>query len=192
MQQESLAGAGAGAAVADLRGDLRSTGRRPRCLRAFELSPSAFGDIFVGGQWGGRDRAYHLACACGHDRFHVFGPAQQSGDRPRAFAGRLSVACAACQRVEGLFNPAVHGHDAELGHLEAAIDRGGRSGAFVCGGCGVRPMTVDVGLEYAGDPREDSSFGFAGNEHNVFTRFTVVGRCDGCSRLLRVADIDCA
>jgi hypothetical protein len=87
---------------------------------------------------------------------------------------------------------AQHGYDAELGHGSATIRGKGKRSAFACDKCGARPVTAHARFEHSGETLEDSTGAFTGNEQNLFTWFSLVGKCDGCKRVLHVADFECA
>jgi hypothetical protein len=168
---------------------IRST--PPRCLEGFALRPSRLKGVVFDGHGEPLNKVYQLACACGHDRFRVLGH-HVMNQRTPVFVSPLALECAACGKLTELIDTDVHGYDAELGHGSATIRGTGPRTPFACDTCGVRPMTAHARFEHSSETLEDSTGAFSGNEQNLFTWFSLVGQCDGCGRVLHVADFECA
>lgn len=162
-----------------------------RCLEGFRLEPSGLEGMSFDGHGEPINKVYRLRCACGHDHFRVLGHHLKNEGTP-IFVSPLALECAGCGKVTELIDTDEHGYDAELGHGTATIRGTGRRTPFACDKCGVRPMTAHARFEHASDTLEDSTGEFTGNEHNLFTWFSLVGECQGCGRVLAVADFECA
>ena len=91
-----------------------------------------------------------------------------------------------------LLDTDVHGYDAELGHGSATVRAEGDRVIFECALCGRQPLECFVRFEYPDDLLDRDFKDFAGREQELFTWFNLVGKCPGCSKLLAVADFECA
>jgi hypothetical protein len=63
---------------------------------------------------------------------------------------------------------------------------------YYCSHCGPRGMNVIVRFEYPDDHFDGDSEGFRGREQDLFTWFSLDGKCLGCNRLLDVTEFECA
>jgi hypothetical protein len=104
----------------------------------------------------------------------------------------LHLECAACQTVTSLLDTDVHGHHAELGHGTAIFRGRGDRVVFECPACGRQPLQAFVRFEYPDDLFDGDYLEFAGREQELFTWFSLIGRCPKCLQLLAVADFECA
>ena len=164
----------------------------PRCLDGFKIEPTELNDVAFDGHGSDFNKVYKLACACGHDRFRVLGH-HLKNDRGRAiFVSPLALECAACGKLTELIDTDQHGHDAELGHGGLTIRGEGPRTPYACAKCGVRPMTAYARFEHSGEELADSFLELFPDAHNYFSWFILVGTCDGCRRMLNVADYECA
>lgn len=164
----------------------------PRCLENFRMRLSELsGDAFTSH----RDpfsKVYQLDCsACRHDQFWPLGQASRVGGLA-TLAGPLALECCNCGRIAELFDIAQHGLRAELGLHPALEPAGGERSLFACDRCGPQPLTAHTRFEHASEIVENITGEFTGNEQDLFTWFSLIGRCDGCERLLHVADFECA
>jgi hypothetical protein len=85
-----------------------------------------------------------------------------------------------------------HGYDAELGHGSATIRGKGPRTVYACDKCGVRPVTAFARFEHSGEELADSFIEEYPNTQDYFSWFSLVGTCEGCKRMLNVADFECA
>jgi hypothetical protein len=164
----------------------------PRCLAGFKLRSSDLKGVTFDGHGEPLNKVFQLACTCGHDHFQVLGHHLTNDRGTSIFVSPLALQCAACEKVTELIDTDKHGYDAELGLGSATIRGTADRTPFACDECGVRPMTAHARFEHSSDIFEDSTGEFEGNEQNLFTWFSLVGHCEGCKRLLRVADFECA
>lgn len=164
----------------------------PRCLSGFKAEPSELKGVTFDGHGEPLNKMFKLRCGCGHDHFRVLGHSLNNDRGEPIFVSPLALECAICGNVTELIDTDEHGYDAELGHGSATIRGEGERSPFQCNRCGVRRMTAHARFEHSSETLEDSTGDFAGNEHNLFTWFSLVGECEGCKRVLRVADFECA
>jgi hypothetical protein len=90
-----------------------------------------------------------------------------------------------------LLDTDAHGYDAELGNGTATVRGQGARVVFECPRCGRKPLQAFVRFEYPDDLFEGDYPGFAGREQELFTWFSLVGRCSQYSQVVPVADFEC-
>ena len=164
----------------------------PRCLAGFRAEPATLTGVAFDGHGSDRNKVYRLSCPCGHDRFRVLGHFLRSDRGTDLFVSPLALECAACGKVTELIDTDRHGYDAELGHGSATLRGDGPRTHYPCDKCGVRPMTAYARFEHSGEELADSFIEEFPNTQEYFSWFSLVGTCEGCQRMLRVADFECA
>jgi hypothetical protein len=135
-----------------------------------------------------------LTCVCGHDRHFVLGYHWRNPDfhNKPVFLSPLSLRCASCGKETELIDTDRHGYDAEIGAVGFNAHALGERGEYPCDRCGRQPFQVCVRFENLDDLFDPHFEEFRGREQDLFSWFSAVGRCSGCSRLLRIADFECA
>lgn len=137
-----------------------------------------------------------LACTCGHEQHYVLGYHWRvPDDGPLLFLSPLALRCAACGKETPLLDTDRHGYDAEQGGIVATARAEGERGEYRCHRCGAQPLTVCVRFEYSDDLLDErwlSHEEFRDRQQDLFTWFSLVGKCPGCSYLLSVTDFECA
>ena len=88
--------------------------------------------------------------------------------------------------------PDIHGYDAELGHGSATIRAQGEKIVFECPTCGRQPLDIFVRFEYPDDLFDGGFPEFSGREQELFTWFSLIGKCPRCTQVLDVTDFECA
>ena len=164
----------------------------PRCLAGFDVASAGLPGVAFDGHGSDLDKVYRLACKCGQERFRVLGHHLKGGPDVDLFVSPLALECAGCGKVTELIDTDEHGYDAELGHGSATIRGEGSRGAYACDRCGVRPMTAYARFEHSSEELADSFIEEFPNTEDYFSWFSLVGTCEGCQRVLRVADFECA
>jgi hypothetical protein len=181
------------AAMARLReAEKRLRNTPPRCLAGFKVEPATLTGVALDGHGSGLNKIYKLSCTCANDRFRVLGHHVKSEQGGTVFVSPLALECALCGVVMELIDTDQHGYDAELGHGSATIRGDGPRTPFACDTCGVRPITAFARFEHSGEELADSFIEEFPNSQDYFSWFSLVGRCEGCKRLLNVADFECA
>ncbi|HZD59244.1 MAG TPA: hypothetical protein VE439_02165 [Anaerolineae bacterium] len=137
---------------------------------------------------------FALFCECGGSRHYVHGYRWTNPDFHNAvvFLSPLVLECAVCGKETDLLDTDVHGYDAELGNGAATVRAKGDRVAYECANCGRQPFDIFVRFEYPDDLFDSDSPEFAGREQDLFTWFSLVGKCPQCSQMLDVADFECA
>jgi hypothetical protein len=181
----------------------------PRCIAGFTATPAALPGVVFDGHASvppvpvpgvvieGADHlntVFLLTCVCGHDRHFVLGYHWRNPDfsNESVFLSPLSLRCASCGKETELIDTDRHGYDAELGGVVATALGEGERGEYRCDWCGVLPFQVCVRFENSADVFTRDFEEFRGREQDLFSWFSAVGRCSGCSRLLAIADFECA
>jgi len=137
---------------------------------------------------------FALSCYCGVNKHFVHCHRWTNVDfrNQIVILSPLDLECATCARTTPLLDTDLHGYDAELGHGSASARALGERVVFECPTCGRQPFQAFARFEYPDDLFEDDFPDFAGRQHDLFTWFSLVGRCLQCSQVLRVADFECA
>jgi hypothetical protein len=138
--------------------------------------------------------AFALSCQCGGDRHyvHCYRWVNAAFNNAVVTLSPLVLECAACGKMTELLDTDVHGYDSELGHGSATVRAQGERVLFECPACGRQPLEAFVRFEYPDDLFDGDWPEFAGREQELFTWFSLVGRCAQCSQRLPVADFECA
>ncbi len=163
----------------------------PRCLAGFKTEPAELPGVKFDGHGQPLNKVFHLCCTCGSDHFLALGYPLINRGVP-IFVSPLALQCATCKKVTELIDTKVHGYDSELGHTSATIRGKGERQPFACKTCGVRPMIAYARFEHSDETLYDSTGELIGKEQDLFTWFSLVGRCDGCEQLVNVSDFECA
>lgn len=148
----------------------------PRCLRELVAraaeDPGVELDALVE-EW--ENCFFALECSCGGRSFTV-----RSFIEERAY-GPIHLQCAACNRETTCFDPALHGYDVEIDHFPQPAPYRGPFRAFACPECESERFALTARFQYPDNVRED-----------LFSYFTLIGRCNGCNALATIASIECA
>jgi hypothetical protein len=102
-----------------------------------------------------------------------------------------------------LIDTAQHGFNGETSDRQQASDESGERlrlhpriegnrVAYRCKTCGPQPMTIYGRFEYSGDRYKTSDAKFAGRWQDLFSWFTLLGRCLRCDELRLVTDHETA
>jgi hypothetical protein len=136
---------------------------------------------------------FGLSCQCGGKLHYVHGYRWVNPDFGNAvvFLSPLVLECAACGKMADLFDSAIHGYDACFGHCWSVRAEGERV-VFECPTCGREPVEASVRFEYPDDLFDSGQPEFIGREQELFTWFSLIGKCSKCWRALPVADFECA
>jgi hypothetical protein len=112
--------------------------------------------------------------------------------RDLVFLSPLAARCEACGRITELIDTNRHGYDAEIGALVATMRGEGDRVEHECKECGRKPLRLWARFEYSRDLFDRGIREFHGREQELFSWFSLVGHCSGCSSLILVADYECA
>ena len=165
----------------------------PRCIAGFKAQPVELPGVAFDGHGEEFNPVFTLLCTCGHGKHFVLGHYWRNPDWHNAllFVGPFAIRCGACGKVTELFDSAIHGWDGELGHSASYRGEGERA-EFSCDRCGLQQVQVFARFEYPGDLLGPGNEEFRGREQDLFSWFSLLGKCAGCGRLLEVSDCECA
>jgi hypothetical protein len=137
---------------------------------------------------------FRLACTCGHDHHHVIGHHWRNPDYSNVlvFLSPIVLRCASCGKETEVIDTDRHGYDAELGHIVATARGEGDRGEYRCDQCGPQAFRIWVRFEYPDDLFRRTFKGFQRRQQDLFSWFTLVGKCPCCSRELDITDFECA
>lgn len=168
----------------------RLNANTPECLAAFDATPTRDLDEHAFDGHGEKlNKIYSLRCKCGGERFEAIGYHTDNRGH-NIFVSPLALRCAGCSAETDLIDTAKHGYDAAIGSSVTVRARGERGPfACVCGGVAFKPY---VRFEYPPDMLEDSVGDFTGNEHNLFSWFTLIGDCATCGKRIDITEFETA
>jgi hypothetical protein len=139
------------------------------------------------------NKVYALKCTCGSERLAVIGyhTTNPDFDNAKILVSPISLRCTSCGRDEQLFDTQLHGFDAELESHPTHIRARGERGPFACA-CGGTNFKPFARFEFSSETLEDSTGEWTGNEHNLFSWFTLVGDCASCGKRVDIAEFETA
>jgi hypothetical protein len=172
----------------------------PRCLQDIVATQTAAPDILLDTYTDSPNRFFGLTCRCGQKRFSILGEiVYEPLIGQDLLAGPVTAECEACRRHALLFDPSLHGFDVELDHLPPQRKEPLQAGAFECPSCKATSFTLTARFEYparmldALGAGQDAGYkSQRGREEDLFTFFTLIGRCSGCEALVTIASQACA
>jgi hypothetical protein len=163
----------------------------PRCIAGFTATLVELPEVEFDGHGEPHNPVFALACRCGSRQLKVHGY-RWVHDSGRVFLlSPLAAECAACGQRTELFDAGTHGYDGELSHSGARRAEG-EPVVDDCGACGEQVVEVFARFEYPTDLFGGGYPEFAGREQDLFTWFSLVGRCCACGQMLGFADAECA
>jgi len=183
----------------------------PRCVSGFTLRPVTLSDV----SWDGHaspsqlnttvegvqiegtehvNPVFWLHCTCGCDSHLVLGHYWRNPDYHDflVFVSPLALTCCACGKVTELFDSDNHGYDAEIGAIASNHRGTGKRSEFACKRCGPQGFQLFARFEYPDDRLAQSGDEFRGREQDLFSWFSLVGKCSACGHFMRIADCECA
>ena len=167
----------------------------PRCIAGFNATPFALPGVKFDGHGMQINAVFALACSCGSKQHFVHGFSwinPDNFDNVPVFLSPLSLECIACATQTDLIDTDAHGYDAELKSILATARGRGNPAVYECPKCGRQPLEVFARFEYPDELFDGDFPEFAGREQDLFSWFSLLGKCRRCSRLLAVADFECA
>jgi hypothetical protein len=137
---------------------------------------------------------FALSCHCHskHHLVHCYRWVNEDFNNAVVTLSPLALECAACKKVTELLDTDIHGYDAELGHGSTTVRAEGDLIVYECANCGQQALEAFVRFEYPDDLLDGSFSDLIGREQDLFSWFTLVGKCRTCSNMLTVADFECA
>jgi hypothetical protein len=163
----------------------------PRCIAKFTATPAELPDVVFDGNDEPFNSIFALTCRCGSGKFAVHGYRSVDPETGNAhLLSPLAAECSGCGKKSALFDAAKHGHDGELGQsIQSKLK--GDSVVDDCGECGGFAMELFARFAHPSDLFDGNYADFAGREQDLFTWFSLVGRCCSCTQTLAIADAKC-
>lgn len=168
----------------------------PKCLARFTVAPAADPGVELDTlveEW--PERSFAVACRCGGDQFtvrgHVYGEELLGIAR---ISGAATLICGGCAGKAVAFDPALHGFDVEIDHFPAPGPTVGGFWDFACPACARSSFVLVARFQY---PAEVSKLRWpAGacrpNREDLFSYFSLLGRCAGCEEWTTLQSTECA
>ncbi len=165
----------------------------PKCIAGFAIRAAELPGVVFDGHGEELNTVFALSCDCSRQDHYVLGHYWRNPDFDNilVFLSPLALRCAACGKVTELLDTDKNGYDGELGHGSATKRGVGERVEYRCEKCGPMPFSVFARFEYPND-LFDGTPAFADRQHDLFTWFSLVGKCAGCSQLLSVTEFECA
>ncbi len=165
----------------------------PRCLDNFNVKSVEIDNIEYDGHGEEMNPFFQLACQCGSSSLSVLGYWWKNPDNGESFfVGPLSTKCLDCKTENDLFDIKYHGYDAELDHGCYSARGEGRPTIFVCPSCNLDIFELLARFEYTGDLFEDDFPETHGREKDLFTWFSLHGKCQNCLAATEICEYECA
>jgi len=160
----------------------------PRCIDGFAARPAEFPDAKSDSP------IFALSCRCGGNRHYVHCYRWVNTDYKNAVVNLspIILECSTCQKRTELLDTDIHGYDPEVGNPSSTARAKGDPIVFECPTCGRQPVEAFVQFEYPDDLFDEEFADFRGREQDLFTWFSLIGKCPQCSKVLQIADFECA
>mgnify|MGYP001258218479 CR=1 FL=1 len=172
----------------------------PRCLREVIAHPSDAPDLLLDTLTDWPNRFYSLSCHCRSDLFTVAGElAQNELIHQKIITGPVMSRCNHCKRAVLLFDASQHGYDVELDHFSCQRKAIFSKQSFLCPTCDNSVFALIARFEYPAGLiaalETGQSTGYSshlGREHDLFTWFTLIGRCNHCGVITTISSECCS
>ena len=138
---------------------------------------------------------FQVRCKCGHDKGIIkgyFWVNPDNADNRVLFMSTISVTCAECGTTRELIDTDKHGHDVEIGGFSCTGRSQGTEGSYQCAKCGSENMEVFMRFEYSEELFDDDFVEARGREQDLFSWFSLHGRCGECGTTADITDFECA
>jgi hypothetical protein len=145
---------------------------------------------------------FKIKCKCGGNLYSLVAQSAETEIwhyQDLLVAEFYSLRCVNCGKQALLFDPSLHGYDAETSSLEGFVNEGlslPKSNAaqlsedYKCPSCGNYESIIFTRFEYSSDRINDPVF--ASKLQEFFSWFTVVTECPNCSKLSIAVYYECA
>jgi hypothetical protein len=168
----------------------------PRCLAGFTVAPTADPGVELDTlveEW--PERFFAVACPCGGDTFTVHGHVYREKLLGIArLSDAATLICRRCGRGAVAFDPALHGFDVELDHFPAPGPTVGVLQDFACPACANTTFALVARFQVPAEVAERQ--GTAGDcrvqPEDLFSYWSLLGRCAGCQEWTTLQSVECA
>lgn len=178
-------------AIRFVRARRRALTKVPRCIASFRVKPAKLEGFPFDGHGEPDNAVYSVKCQCGGASLKALGHKFDHTDE--ILASPISLQCRKCERAQVVFDIDQHGYNAEVVY-GGKSDVGERLPAleWQCKKCGNGCFEMFTRFEVTSEVCADSTAEFAGKEQDLFSWFTLAGRCSKCGALGTIADYECA
>ena len=166
----------------------------PRCLDGFDVMPVELVGAVFDGHGEALNPVFQVRCKCGYDKGILSGYFWVNPDYANdkeLFISPITITCGECKRTQELIDTDKHGYDVELGSFSCTGRGLGRHGSYACPKCGQENMEIFVRFEYSEELFDDDFAEAKGREQDLFSWFSLHGRCDQCGATLDITDFEC-
>lgn len=168
----------------------------PRCLHELRVAAVPAPPVDLDTLCERPNDFFALSCPCGGERFTVASWwTEHFWLKNLVAGGPVTVRCERCGRASMIFDLAVHGHDAELGHFPPPAQTP-RTDAFACPAC--QATSFDLVARFEHSPNNGAGEVIASPHGepiaatDLFTWFSLLGRCGACGAWVTMASVCCA
>lgn len=113
-------------------------------------------------------------------------------DEDRAY-GPLNLECCACHRTANIFDPELHGYDVEINHFPPHPPYPGDRRRYRCSSCTAESLVLIARFQYSSRAGQlHRSDGSPIPKEDLFTYFTLIGRCKDCGAHATISSAECA
>ena len=173
----------------------------PRCLRSFDTRPTTDPGVdldAVVDEW--ENRFLAVSCRCGGEAMTVLGVLRPHWYLKAPIArGPLSFGCIACRRDREAFDPGVHGYDSEMDHFPDRWKSAEPPRRYPCPGCASTEFALVARFQYPdsvlASPAAGETVPGTGRRvrpEDLFSYFTLLGRCRACGAWTTITSIECS
>ena len=165
----------------------------PRCLDNIDAEAVDLSGIVFDGHGEELNGIFRVWCGCGELTHYVLGHYWVNPDYKNleVFLSPLALRCISCGKINELIDTDIHGYDAELGHGSGTVRGEGERDEYKCKNCGVQPFEIIARFEYSEELFGKDFEDFRGREQDLFSWFTLLGRCTSCKEVWHIADFEC-
>jgi len=137
---------------------------------------------------------FQISCTCGSDRYYIIGFEWLNPDfnNTKLLLSPLSLRCVACDKVTDLFDSQIHGYDAELGNGSSTERGKGIKTEYGCPQCDRQALQIYVRYEHSDELLKYNDPKSGEQPQNLYSWFSLVGKCNSCSQYYPVTDFECA
>lgn len=176
----------------------------PKCIADFLLQPIWLDNIefdghgvsgrFPDGLLANPDVIFAVKCKCGAGIHNITASSELEEIwryKNQVIAERYFLECGSCRSRHLLFDKYLHGYNAETSQMEGldlreivGADQSPRQleeMTYHCSSCRNTAFEIFTRFEYPSDLFDEPLF--AGNEHELFSWFTGIGKCSACSTI---------
>ena len=166
----------------------------PSCVDGFEKKYIDSLEIDFDGHGEEINPVFQLSCKCGSNTFSVYGHKWTNPDNGEIFyISPLSATCTECAKQNPIFDIQNNGYDAVLGHGTFGARGEGTPEIFECHSCNESTtFELFARFEYPDDMFDEDFDDFRGKEKDLFTWFSLHGKCTSCNTLVDISEDECA